>query len=146
VAPLTTGALGRDWNGIVTGGEMLHSYKQTKDRIVCSLCTLCSVKMWRNRPTFDDDNTAEFFPILIRFAFNQRRIFSIRLQHVSRLLLYRVDAGSVHYGFSLNILTTDDRSRRFYFSEQFLRELWFFVRIRPIRFLAGCRKRRLNPG
>ena len=27
-----------------------------------------------------------------------------------------------------------------------LRELWFFVRIRPIRFLAGCRKRRLNQG
>ena len=27
-----------------------------------------------------------------------------------------------------------------------LRELWFFVRIGPIRFLAGCRKRRLNQG
>ena len=27
-----------------------------------------------------------------------------------------------------------------------LRELWFFVRISPIRFLAGCRKRRLNQG
>ena len=26
------------------------------------------------------------------------------------------------------------------------RELWFFVRIGPIRFLAGCRKRRLNQG
>jgi len=25
-----------------------------------------------------------------------------------------------------------------------LRELWFFVRIGPIRFLAGCHKRRLN--
>ena len=27
-----------------------------------------------------------------------------------------------------------------------LRELWFFVRIGPIRFLAGYRKRRLNQG
>ena len=27
-----------------------------------------------------------------------------------------------------------------------LRELWFFVRIGPICFLAGCRKRRLNQG
>ena len=27
-----------------------------------------------------------------------------------------------------------------------LRELWFFVRIGPIRFLTGCRKRRLNQG
>jgi len=26
------------------------------------------------------------------------------------------------------------------------RRLWFFVRIGPIRFLAGCRKRRLNQG
>jgi len=27
-----------------------------------------------------------------------------------------------------------------------LQALWFFVRIGPIRFLAGCRKRRLNQG
>jgi len=27
-----------------------------------------------------------------------------------------------------------------------LRELWFFVRIGPIHFLAGCRKKRLNQG
>ena len=27
-----------------------------------------------------------------------------------------------------------------------LRELWFFVRLGPICFLAGCRKRRLNQG